>query len=357
MFSEVLNFFIEHNKGESTYEVNVLSPAAQFPLIFEISGYQCDAFYLNRFAAIEYEQFYQYLAERGAHKFVRDYRDNLIKQAQLINLIDELDFLDECYQNQIDLTNETDNYFTRLLAKYGRACRGCMWQDLYDDLYPNPTRSFDFSVHPEIYWSGLGLEYLLPPDFELGDEWDADYWPEETEYISEIFADFLMPSIPVTIDDTFSWWSSYREDKYCWLEVISKRYYSTYPISLSASNKSVDPPNKSASDFDFNGDWSSLTSDELKLFRTRGAASEKLRRCLIALIHFNDYSATHKHQKWAINQSSLQRLSGCNRDAVKRFLAENELLVNRHNSHHGLTERHNTGKGRAGIKIEQVISW
>ncbi|MBD2181900.1 hypothetical protein H6S82_00355 [Planktothrix sp. FACHB-1355] len=110
----------DNNQGESTYEVNVLSPAAQLPLIFEISGYQFGAFYLDRFAAIEYEQFYQYLAERGAHKFVRDYRDNL-RQAQLINLIDELDFLDECYQNQIDLTNETDNYFTSLLAKYGRA--------------------------------------------------------------------------------------------------------------------------------------------------------------------------------------------------------------------------------------------
>lgn len=84
---------------------------------------------------------------------------------------------------------------------------------------------------------------------------------------------------------------------------------------------------------------------------------EKLRRCLMAIIHFNDYSTTDKQQKWAINQTSLQRLSGCHRDAVKRFLLENAQIVDRHNCRHGLTERHNTGKGRAGVKIEQVIFW
>lgn len=357
MLSEILRSLIQDNQDESTTAIKVIGSFQKLPFIFETFGKQSELFYLQCFAAIGYEQFYRCLAERGADKFVRDYRDNLLTQFQIENLIEQLDFPDESYQNQLDLTYQTDNYLTRLLAKYGKACRGCMWQDLYDDLYPNPTRSFDFSVHPEIYWSGLGLEYLLPPAFQLGEEWDANYWPEETQDISDIFSDFLIPSISVPTDDTFSWWSSYREDEYWWLEVISRRYYSTHPIFSPTGHDSVVIPNNSASDFDFNGDWSSLTSDELKLFRTRGAASEKLQRCLIAMIHFNDYSAINKHQKWAINQSSLQRLSGCNRDAVKRFLAENELLVNRHNSHHGLTERHNTGKGRAGIKIEQVISW
>ena len=89
--------------------------------------------------------------------------------------------------------------------------------------------------------------------------------------------------------------------------------------------------------------------------RQKGSAEEKIHRWVQALMNFNDSPERTHDERWAINQTSVQRLSGSNREAVKRYLAAHAEEIAQHNAEYNLTERHNTGKGRRGLAIEQVV--
>jgi len=89
--------------------------------------------------------------------------------------------------------------------------------------------------------------------------------------------------------------------------------------------------------------------------RPKGSAEEKIHRWVQALMDFNDSPERTHDERWAINQTSVQRLSGSHRDAVKRYLAAHAEAIAQHNAKYNLTERHNTGKGRRGLAIEQVV--
>jgi hypothetical protein len=86
------------------------------------------------------------------------------------------------------------------------------------------------------------------------------------------------------------------------------------------------------------------------------SAREKIDRAVKAVMEFND-RCSEKSQKWAVNASAIARLTGCNRPAIRRYFEENQSLVDEHNTRHGLSQRHNTAKGRQGIQIEGAIVW
>lgn len=88
----------------------------------------------------------------------------------------------------------------------------------------------------------------------------------------------------------------------------------------------------------------------------RGSAEERIHRAVQAVIHFNE-GQQRREDKWAINQSSLSRLTGANRPALQRYLEQHAEAIQQHNEQHGLTERHNTAKGRRGEDIRQQIQF
>lgn len=89
--------------------------------------------------------------------------------------------------------------------------------------------------------------------------------------------------------------------------------------------------------------------------RKKGNAEAHIHRCVQALMQFNSTEQRTHEDRWAINQTSVQRLSGSHREAVKRYLADYAEEIAQHNAKYNLTERHNTGKGRRGLKIEDVV--
>lgn len=91
--------------------------------------------------------------------------------------------------------------------------------------------------------------------------------------------------------------------------------------------------------------------------RTGESADQKAYRALLAIMEFNQVSERSHDQKWAINQTSLQQLTGCHRDVIKRVLQQHESEIDQHNHQHGLGKSHNISKGRAGLKINEQIQW
>lgn len=89
--------------------------------------------------------------------------------------------------------------------------------------------------------------------------------------------------------------------------------------------------------------------------RKKGNAESHIHHCVQALMQFNGTEQRTHEDRWAINQTSVQRLSGSHREAVKRYLADHAQEIAQHNAKYNLTERHNTGKGRRGLKIEDVV--
>lgn len=107
-------------------------------------------------------------------------------------------------------------------------------------------------------------------------------------------------------------------------------------------------------------DWESVTSEELKASKHRGAAEEKIRRSFQAIANHNDHKARDNNgqpdvdQMWVVNNQALRQLSGCNGMLVKDWMERYKLAIDDHNSKYGLGQYHNKRHGRA---IAEVISW
>ena len=98
-------------------------------------------------------------------------------------------------------------------------------------------------------------------------------------------------------------------------------------------------------------DWESLSDEELKKNKSRGAAQEKLRRSFLAITNHNDHKARDNNgqpdisQMWVINNQALRQLSGCNGMLVKDWMECHQTAIDDHNSKHGLSPYHNKGRG------------
>jgi Telomere resolvase len=106
-------------------------------------------------------------------------------------------------------------------------------------------------------------------------------------------------------------------------------------------------------------DWESVTSDELKASKHRGAADEKIRRAFLAIANHNDHKARDNNgqvdmsQMWAITNQALRQVSGCNGQLVRDWMEGHHGAINDHNAKYGLGQYHNKGKG----DITLVIKW
>ena len=106
-------------------------------------------------------------------------------------------------------------------------------------------------------------------------------------------------------------------------------------------------------------DWESMSSEELKESKTRGAAEEKLRRSYLAITNHNDHKARNNdgqpdtNQMWVVNNQALRQLSGCNGMLVKDWMVRHQTAIDDHNNKYGLGIYHNKGRG----DITEVIRW
>jgi Telomere resolvase len=88
----------------------------------------------------------------------------------------------------------------------------------------------------------------------------------------------------------------------------------------------------------------------------KGSAIARIHRAVQSLMAFNDQQPK-REDKWAINQSSLSRLTGANRPALQKYLADHGQEIQAHNHSHGLTDFHNIAKGRAGQDIKAQVAF
>ena len=106
-------------------------------------------------------------------------------------------------------------------------------------------------------------------------------------------------------------------------------------------------------------DWESMSSEELKQNKTRGAAEEKLRRSYLAITNHNDHKARDNNgqpdidKMWVINNQALRQLSGCNGMLVKDWMERHQTAIDDHNNKYGLGTYHNKGRG----DITEAIGW
>jgi hypothetical protein len=106
-------------------------------------------------------------------------------------------------------------------------------------------------------------------------------------------------------------------------------------------------------------DWESVSSEELKSSKHRGAAEEKIRRAFIAIANHNDHKARDNNgqpdikKMWAVTNQALRQVSGCNGQMVRDWMELHHEAINDHNAKYGLGQYHNKGKG----DIASVISW
>ena len=124
--------------------------------------------------------------------------------------------------------------------------------------------------------------------------------------------------------------------------------------STSTNNKTAKPKPK-----EDDTDWESMSSEELKESKTRGAAEEKLRRSYLAITNHNDHKARDNdgkpdgNQMWVINNQALRQLSGCNGMLVKDWMVRHQTAIDDHNSKYELGTYHNKGRG----DIAEAINW
>ena len=116
------------------------------------------------------------------------------------------------------------------------------------------------------------------------------------------------------------------------------------PQPSSASPASSAPPASSASpaaDTELD-ELKSMSSEQLRTSRAKGVPTEKLNRAFRALILYNQQQQ-NPEDRWRINTSILQQLTGCFNSYVKNFVEQHQSQIDAHNQQFGLhSVRHNS---------------
>lgn len=81
---------------------------------------------------------------------------------------------------------------------------------------------------------------------------------------------------------------------------------------------------------------------------------ERLDQALKSMMDFNDRQE-NLAAMWAITPSTVAKLTGANRVAIRSYFAQNADRIKEHHDRHGITERNNYLHGRHKEKIEDVI--
>ena len=88
----------------------------------------------------------------------------------------------------------------------------------------------------------------------------------------------------------------------------------------------------------------------------RNSASDKIDRAVNAVMSYNDNCSTDD-QRWAVTESAIARLTGCNRPAIRNYFDSHREAIDQHNSRYQFSSRHNAKLSRQKRFIEQEISF
>lgn len=124
-----------------------------------------------------------------------------------------------------------------------------------------------------------------------------------------------------------------------------KAQVNTVPATVSSSKPKAVKPEK---------DWSSMTTDELKASRNRGATDERIYRAFRAICEYNDAQPSNEG-RWFVGNVTLRDLSGCNGLLVKDWMERHQISIFDHNQKYGLGQYHN--KRHKGVEIGDVVKW
>ena len=86
----------------------------------------------------------------------------------------------------------------------------------------------------------------------------------------------------------------------------------------------------------------------------RNSADAKIARAVNALMIHNDRCSSN-NQRWAVTESAIAHLTGCNRPAVKRYFHSHREAIERHNRRYQFSSRHNAKLSRQKKLITQAI--
>jgi Telomere resolvase len=102
-------------------------------------------------------------------------------------------------------------------------------------------------------------------------------------------------------------------------------------------------------------DWSQVSSDELRKYKSSASVEEKLNRVFQAIANHNDNIAPSNNERWYIGNVTLRDLSGCNGQVVADWIDRHRVLVDDHNNKYKLGQYHN--KRHKGQSASDVITW
>ncbi len=86
----------------------------------------------------------------------------------------------------------------------------------------------------------------------------------------------------------------------------------------------------------------------------RNSAEAKIERAFLAVVAHNEQCSSND-QRWAITESALARLTGCNRPAIRRYFSAHEEAISQHNHRYQFSSRHNAKLSRHNRQIETEI--
>jgi hypothetical protein len=98
-------------------------------------------------------------------------------------------------------------------------------------------------------------------------------------------------------------------------------------------------------------DFASMPTSQLAKTKHPGAAQERIRRAVMAIVKYNDH-AQSDNDRWYINPTVVQKLAGSRFPAINAYFAEHQAEIDQENEEYSLSPRYN----HKPKSIEQVIT-
>ncbi len=87
-------------------------------------------------------------------------------------------------------------------------------------------------------------------------------------------------------------------------------------------------------------DFSTMPTSQLTRVKHPGAAQERIKRAIAAIVAYND-NAQSPNDRWYINATVVQQLSGARFPIIKEYFAAHQAEIEAENAEHELTPRYN----------------
>ena len=97
-------------------------------------------------------------------------------------------------------------------------------------------------------------------------------------------------------------------------------------------------------------DFSILPTSQLTKIKHPGATHERIRRVIAAIVAYND-NAQSPNDRWFINPTVVQQLSGARFPIIQEYFAAHQAEIDQENAEHELTPRYNHKPIDGGIKV------